>query len=410
MADKELIKILGGWEGYTLGSVGKVQVHASDPAPEVWIELFPEKRPGRCSGCGATCERIHDISERWVRELPVFGHVCRLLVHRRRVWCDGCGGPKLEALTWMEPWARHTNRFAESVARMCTVMTHKHVAQEYGIDRKTVKAIDKRYLERTIGPPDLSEVRMLAMDEFAIHKGHRYATVIVDPQRKEVLWVGRGRGREDIRPFFEMLGEEGRARIEAVAMDMNGAYEREVCEQCPNAEIVFDLFHVVAKYSREVITKVRVEEAKRVEQDAPARKVIKGSHWLLLRNKENLKRSERVRLKELLAANKRLAIVHMLKDDLKRLWRYRYEDAARRFFNEWYQRAIRSRIEPLKKFARRLKAYFHGIISHCRYPLHTSLLEGINNRIKVIKRMAYGYRDDDFFFLKIRQAFPGNGT
>ena len=137
--------------------------------------------------------------------------------------------------------------------------------------------------------------------------------------------------------------------------------------------------------------------------------MIKGARWLLLRNRENLANEEEaVRLEELLAANKKLLTVYVLKEDLKHLWDYTYPAAALRFWKRWYSRAVRSRIEPLKRFAQRLKAYLHGIISHCRWPLHTSLLEGINNRIKVIKRMAYGFRDQEYFFLKIRAAFPGN--
>ena len=405
MTAQEIIKILGGWEGYCVGTVGP------SPEGEIWIELRREDGPGLCGVCGALCALIHDSAERWVRELPVFGQTCRLLVERCRVWCAGCGGPKVERLRWLEPWARHTTRFADSVARLCKVATHKHVAAEYGINRKTVKTIDKRYMERELGPVDLSDVRMLVMDEFAIQKGHRYATVMVGPRRKEVLWVGRGNGREDIRPFFEMLGEAGRKRIEAVAMDMNGAYKHEVRAQCPQAEIVYDLFHVVAKYGREVIDRVRVDEANRLKHDKAGRKVVKGARWLLLRNARNVTRhKDRIRLKELLAANRKLATVYVLKDDLKHLWDYTYTGAAQRFWKQWYSRAIRSRIEPLKAFARKLKGYIDGILSHCRFPLHTSLIEGINNRIKVIKRMAYGYRDDDFFFLKIRQAFPGNGS
>jgi transposase len=114
-----------------------------------------------------------------------------------------------------------------------------------------------------------------------------------------------------------------------------------------------------------------------------------------------------VKLDELLAANRKLLTVYVLKDDLKHLWDYSYVGAAQRFWKQWYSRAIRSRIEPLKKFARNLQIYLDGILAHCRWPLHTSLLEGINNKIKVIKRMAYGFRDDQYFFLKIRQAFPG---
>jgi transposase len=129
---------------------------------------------------------------------------------------------------------------------------------------------------------------------------------------------------------------------------------------------------------------------------------------LLLRNKANVPRKDRVKLKELLAANRKLATVYVLKDDLKHLWDFVSPGHARRFWNQWYSRAIRSRIAPLKAFARKLKTYLPGILAHCRHPLHTSVLEGINNKIKVIKRMAYGYRDHDYFFLKIRAAFPGN--
>jgi transposase len=273
----------------------------------------------------------------------------------------------------------------------------------------TVKQIDREHLEETLGPVDLKGVEAIVMDEFAIQKRHRYATVILDSMTKRVLWVGRGRGREDVRPFFEELGAEGRRRLRAVAMDMNPAYEEEVRYQCPLVEIVYDLFHVVAKYGREVIDRVRVDEANRLRHDKPARKVVKGARWLLLRNRQNIeKRQDHIRLNELLSANKRLATVYVLKDDLKHLWDYRYEGAALRFWTEWYDRAIRSRIEPLKRFARNLKERIRGVMAHCHWPLHTSLLEGINNRIKVIKRMAYGYRDDVYFFLKIRAAFPGN--
>ena len=411
MTAYELIKDLGGWEGYRVDFVEHRALDGASEECAVVIGLVCEGGPGVCEECGSVCVRVHEREARWVRELPVFGLACWLHVQRRRLWCEECGGPKLERLSWLVPWARHTTRFAASVARLCKVATHKHVAAEYGIDRKTVKNIDKRHLEASLGPPDLSQVHTLAMDEFAIQKGHRYATVIIDPRRKEVLWVGRGRAREDVRPFFERLGPAGREHIQAVAMDMNAAYAQEVQAQCPNAEIVYDLFHVVAKYGREVVDRVRVDEANRVKDDKRARKVIKSARWLLLRNEENIKRdSDRVRLKELLDANKRLATVYVLKDDLKQLWNFTCPQQAKQFWRQWRNRAMRSTIAPLKAFARKLEGYISGILSHCRYPLHTSILEGINNKIKVIKRMAYGYRDDDYFFLKIRQAFPGNGT
>lgn len=259
-------------------------------------------------------------------------------------------------------------------------------------------------------------MRVIAIDEFAIQRGHRYATVVVEPTAKRVLWVGRGRGREALRAFFTLLGPEGCQRLEAVVMDMSTAYFEEVRAQCPTVTIVYDLFHVVATYGREVIDRVRMDETNRIaraqgpndRQTRARRRVIKGTRWLLLRNRENVTRpADRVRLRELLAANRALFTVYVLKDDLKELWRYRYPAAARRFWQAWYRRALASRLPALKHFAKNLAVRIDGVIAHCRYPLHTGLLEGINNKIKVMKRMAYGFRDDAYFFLKIRAAFPG---
>lgn len=411
LIDDQLTRVLGDWEGYRLGAVDRFAAGEKGPRPQVWIELLPRPdRVKRCTGCGQVVEgpgAVHDVSERWVRDLPILDAQTYLRVHRCRLACPGCG-PKLERLDWLERHARVTTRLGESVARLCGVLPIKHAAEHFGLGWDQTKAIDKAYLNRTLGPVDLEGVEQLAMDEFAIQKGHRYATVIIEPRTRRVLWVGRGRSREDVRPFFELLGEDRRARIAAVAMDMNSAYEQEVRAQCPNAQVVFDMFHVVAKFGREVVDRVRVDEANRLRDDKPARKVIKGSRWLLLRNKANVPSKDRVKLKELLAANRKLATVYVLKDDLKHLWDYVSEGHASRFWKQWYGRAIRSRIEPLKAFARKLKTYLPGILAHCRYPLNTSVLEGINNKIKVIKRTAYGFRDDDYFFLKIRAAFPGN--
>jgi transposase len=291
---------------------------------------------------------------------------------------------------------------------MCSMLPIKHVAEIYGLGWDAVKAIDKTTLERRLGPPDLDNVEVIAMDEFAIQKGHQYATVIVEPYRKRVLWLGRGRDREGVREFYKLLGPERCQRIKAAVMDMNSAFELELKANCPNAEVVFDLFHIIMKYGREVIDRVRVDEANRLRTDRKQRHIVKSTRWLLLRNRENIKkREDRVRLDELLRANRSLLKVYVLKDDLKHLWDFRSPGHALRFWKSWYSRAVRSRLPALKRFAKNLAARVHGILAHARWPLHTSLLEGINNRIKVIKRMAYGFRDDAYFFLKIRAAFPG---
>ena len=406
MAPSESIARLGGWVGY-----GVEDDCLEERAGTRWCVIRLQLEPGRarcCEGCGVWVTAIHDVVERRVRDLPIFEHPVELIVPRVRVACSHCG-PRLERLPWLEPWARITTRLAANVARLCAVMSIRHVANFYALDWKTVKAIDFRHLNSALGPIDLAGVEVIGMDEFAIQKGHRYATVIVEPHRKRVLWIGRGHGRADIRPFFELLGPEGRARIRAVVIDMNAAFAEEVRVQCPQAKVVYDLFHVVAKYGREVIDRVRIDEANRIRADREARKIVKGSRWLLLRNRENVPETDQVRLDELLAANRALFTVYVLKDDLKALWGYRHAGYALRFWRQWYRRAMRSGIEPLRRFARNLKPYLRGILAHCQWPLGTNLIEGINNKIKVIKRMAYGYRDDAYFFIKIRAAFPGNG-
>jgi len=406
VAPEHPISQLGGWEGYEVEGCTR-ETRAGRSWCVVRLKVQADRRRC-CSGCLRWSERIHDLELRRVRDLPIFEHRVELIVPRVRVACAFCG-PKLELLPWLDAYARVTRRLAESVARLCQVAAILHVARHFELDWKTVKDLDRRYLERELGPVNLEGVEVIALDEFAIQKGHRYATVIVEPTRKRVLWVGRGRARDDVRPFFELLGPQRCQRLRAAVMDMNAGFELEVKAHCPNAAIVFDLFHVIAKYGREVIDRVRVDRANELRAERRERRLVKGARWLLLRNRSALRPGEQIELEELLAANHALFVVYVLRDALKDLWRYRHPGYARQAWRSWYRQALRSDIGPLQYFARKLRPYLDGILAHCRYPLGTNLIEGINNRIKVIKRMAYGFRDDAYFFLKIRAAFPGNG-
>lgn len=397
---------LGGWAGYRVADWRHER-----RGERRWLVLALIPAPGhvhRCSGCGSAVEAIHDRTVRRIRDLPVLEDPVELEVERLRLACLQCG-PRLEHLDWLDPHARVTRRLADSVARLCAATSVQHAARWYDIDWKTAKAIDVRALERRVGPVDLDGVRLLAMDEFAIQKGHRYATVVVDVERKRVLWVGRGRSRAEVRPFFALLGPARCARIEAVAMDMNTAYDLEVRSHCPTARVVYDLFHVIAKYGREVISRVRVDAANQLRHDKPARRVVKRAHWLLLRNPGNLKDTERVRLAEVLDANRSLLAVYLMKEQLRALWTAPTAWGWRKVWTQWLHHARESGIPALVHFATCLRPYWRGILSRVRWPMHTGLVEGINNRIKVIKRIAYGYRDDAYFFLKIRDAFPGVG-
>ena len=398
MAEPKVLSLF--WEGFELHDVTEL------PAGGLLLRLQPRTdRLPRCSACGQRCPRIHETTIRRIRERDLFDRRVWLDVPVRRVCCTRCG-VRVEHIPWLAGRRALTAamvRYVEALARLLPV---RQVADLLGLHWDTVKAIDQQRLQRDVVEPDRGRLRRLIMDEFALYKGHRYATVVACADTQQVLWVGEGRSREAIRPFFAWLGE-AREQIEAVAMDMNTAMDLEVQAHCPNAAVVYDLFHVVAKFGREVIDRVRVDQANRLRADKPARKAIKQSRWLLLRNRDNLTNRQAVTLDELLAANQPLLTTYLLKEQLKALWYAPSPRAAKRRWNQWYRMALDSGLAPVIAFARKLEKYAHGIIASARHRLNTSVLEGMNNRIKVIKRMAYGYRDSDYFFLKIKAAFPG---
>lgn len=337
----------------------------------------------------------------------MLGRTVWLDVELRRVCCASCGAC-MQQVSWLDRHARLTQRLAQAVALGCAKLPVKHVAEFFGLHWSTVREIDRRRLQALIAGLPEPEPRRLVMDEFALYKGHRYASVVLDADTRRVLWIGQGRSRAAVRPFFESLGVQGCARIQAVAMDMNSAFDLEVRRHCPKARIVYDLFHVVAKYAREVISRVRVDAANRLRHDKPARRLIKQSHWLLLRNPASLKPGERIGLDELLQANQPLLSVYLMAAQLKSLWNTTCPWQWRRLWRDWLEQASDSQIPALMQFATKLRPYWRGILSRVRWPMHTGQLEGINNKIKLIKRQAFGYRDADYFFLKIKAAFPGN--
>lgn len=390
------------WEGHVVDSCSE----ATDQSLLIHLAEAPQSE-ARCGRCQQVCVLVHERRRRRVRERDLFDRRVVLDVPIRRMDCHHCGARCVEQIAWLDSHSRVTQRLRCWVETLCQVLPVAHVAKLTGLHWHTIKEIDHRRLERAHGEFVADDVRRLVMDEFALHKGHRYATVVMDAERMKVLWVGEGNSRESLRPFFELLGPERCARIEAVAMDMNTAFDLEVQRHCPQAEVVYDLFHVVARFGREVVDRVRVDQANVLREQPSARRVIKRSRWLLLRNRDNLKHEHAIRLEELLAANAPLALVYLLKTELKELWFAPSVREGAHRWRRWYRMALESRLEPVIRFAKRLRKYLRGILASALYPMNSSILEGVNNRIKVIKRMAYGFRDSPYFFLKIKAAFPG---
>ena len=307
-------------------------------------------------------------------------------------------------LQFVERYSRCTIRFEDYVARLCRITSVKAVAELLDLDWKTVKDIDKKYLKKEFDKIDCSDLEIIAVDEIASKKGHNYFTVVLDMTKTRVVWVGKGRKEETLNLFFKEIGPTISKQIKAVACDMWDPYIASIRNHAPQAQMVFDKFHVLQAYSR-VIDLLRNSEYKKATKKG--KEVIKGSKYLLLKNTENLIGGQKNHLENLLRLNRRLAKIYILKDELKGLWIYRSKGWAEKQLNNWIRMARRSRIKPLKQFAKMLNYYRDGILAHCQYPINSGTLEGCNNKIKVLKRVAYGFHDDEYFILKIKQACSG---
>jgi len=279
-------------------------------------------------------------------------------------------------------------------------MTIQDTARHLGVSWDVIKDIQKRYLTRRFSRPKLRKLSRIAIDEISIGKGHRYLTVVLDLATGAVVFVGDGKGADALEPFWRSL-RAARAKIKAIAMDMSKAYISAVITHLPEAKIVFDHFHVINIFNDKLseLRRKLFHEANNVLK----KHVIKGTRWLLLKNPENLDpaRDEPQRLKQALDINKPLATAYYMKEDLRQLWSQPDKATAQRFLATWAARAKASGIAMLIGFANTLLSHQSGLLNYYDYPISTGPLEGTNNKIKTLQKQAYGFRDMEFFKLKI---------
>lgn len=359
-----------------------------------------------CTGCG---------SDNVIRKTVVVREIRTLPIGRKRVWlrtscvklfCHDCQRAMQLPNRWAAPWSRQTLAFERYALDLLRHTTIKDVAEHLGVSWDTIKDIQKRYLKRRFGRVRLGRMRRIAIDEISIGRGHRYLTVVLDLDRGAVVFVGDGKGAKALEPFWRRLGPNLRRRIQAVAMDMSPAFQAAVIEHLPLAKIVFDRFHVMKLYNDKLSDLRR--EVQREAETRLKRDVLKGIRWLLLRNEENLnderkgrRLSDKERLQRALELNAPLATAYYLKEDLRRFWEQKDEKDAREFLEDWVRRANASGIRMLQTMAKTLQGHRSGLLAYYRHPISTAALEGTNTKIRVMQRQAYGFRDQEFFKLKI---------
>ena len=319
----------------------------------------------------------------------------------RRVDCRQCGAVKRERLDFLVENALHTKRFALYVGRRCRTGTIRDVAAELYLDWQTVKRLEMDYMREQIRRVGTPGPKVIGIDEISIRKGHSYRIVVSDLERRRPIWFGGDdRSEASMDQFYRFLGKKQAKRIRLAVMDMWKAFRNSTHQHAPQAAILFDKFHVM-KHLGEALDKIRKAEYARLQ--GKQRGFIKGQKYTLLSHPQNLTGTARKNLKLLLAANKRLNTAYLLKESFGQLWDYNREAWARKFFDNWRASLKWQRLKPYEKFAQMIERHWDGLAAYCKPENKVSLgfVEGLNNKIRVMQRRAYGLRDAEYLRLKV---------
>lgn len=389
-----------------------------------------------CPLCGGEVH-IYNNDQVTLKDMPLWAGLtseCCCFIHRYK--CTKCNKTFTESIPFKYPGTRITNRAAGWIREFLRgKISIKTIQDMTGIHWDTIRKIQKELMENAIiqRENELKDLgykpKRLAVDEFAIHKGHSYATCVMDLDTGDVIWAGLGRALKDFQKFFEDVPSDYLSEVIAVAMDMNASYNKLVSEKLPNAQIVYDRFHMQSQFGRDVLGVVRLDEARRhkakaneilksinqdtdtkdkqqFKQDARTEKKeyskLKRLRWTLLTSGNKLSDSKSENLNVILENHKDLAVCYAMKEEMTRLFDLTDYAQAYDGWTKWFEAAKTSGIPALEKFATQKEKRLPGLAAHATFPISTGKLEGFNNKIKVAKRVAYGYRDDEYFFMIIR--------
>lgn len=366
------------------------------------ITLERRRKKTICGTCGKTCRSFYDQETRRVRDLNCGDLRIYLELSIRRVDCPHCQGVRQERLDFLAENHRYTRRFAFDTGRRCARSSIKDIARETHLDWHAVKNLEQEYMAEQLRRAGNPAPKQIGIDEVSIAKGQTYRITVSDLKRKRPIWFGGEDRRESsMDEFYRGLGAKKAQGIKLAVMDMWEPFRLSTEKNAPQAAILYDKFHVLNHLS-EALDEVRRSEYQRLEAKGD-RRFIKGQRYNLLSHWANLKYRGRQALKLLFAANKRLNVAYFLKESFGQLWDYEREGNALRFFSNWWDALRWQRLKPYEKFARMILGHWRGIAAYCQPENKVSLgfVEGINNKIRVIQRRAYGLRDEEYLRLKV---------
>jgi len=385
------------------------QIDCNELTNTITISCSRDKRFAFIDPATHSVGTINRYVRRVVHDAPLCGRRVQIEIELAEVLAFD-GKRHIEHCDFVERGYYYTKRFCRLVSGMCRHMTISAVARHLGLRWETVKNIDKAYLEHTLPslhPEELTDLKYIGVDEVAKAKGHDYMTLVYDldsnkdtARSGQLIWVHPGRKAEVLSQFLKMLPESTKKGILAVAMDMAPSYQKAVREDLPNADIVFDRFHVMQNFCKAMDNQRRAEFRK---ADDAQKELIIGSRYLLLKNADKLSEEQNDKLKILLHENQNINSLYILKEQLQTLWKNTTAASMEIALEAWCQLADETDMNHLKKFAASLRSHKVGICNYAKYHLTSARIEAGNVGIGLIRKRARGIRDTDYFALKIRQ-------
>ena len=362
----------------------------------IWVSIKPGQH--RCPSCGRQFENISEITEMKVKDLSVFGKKCYLIICKGRLHCP-CSFRGYEEIEFVDKNQKQTNRFNEFLFSLCDRMTITDASELMSVDWKCAHRIDRKTLNQLKEQTDLPELSVIGVDEISFEKYHKYFTIVYDLSKDNgVLYVSEDRTSESLSSFFNQLSSGQRKSIQVVCMDTWDPYIKSVKTHIPHAVIVYDRFHL-KKHLNNCIDQLRRAMVNQASKEQ--KKVLKNKRWVLLKNQQNHNEKDKQSLEQLKEFNKPLYEAYLLKEQFNLFYHCENASQGQKFIHMWFKQIPENIREFFQPFYKMVKRYVYGILSFFKYRYTNSIAEGINNKIKVLKRMAYGYRDKKYFMLKI---------
>jgi len=365
---------------------------------ELWVEFEVRSRGnGRpiCSGCGQAGPGYDRLPKRRFEYVPLWAIPVFLVYALRRVDCARCG-VTAEQVPWCEGKHAQCTTYRWFLARWARRLSWREVASIFHTSWDSVYRAVEYAVTWGLTHRKLKGIKAIGVDEVQWQRGHKYLTLVyqIDAKVRRLLWVGQDREEESLRGFFREVPASAYQGLRYVCSDMWKPYLNVLGEYVKHAVHVLDRFHIMQRMNK-AIDQVRAEEARRLKQDD--NEVLKHSRWCLLKRPENLTERQAVKLSELLKCNLKAVRSYLMKQDFQRFWEYTSASWAGKFLSEWCTRTMRSRIEPMKKMARTLRSHRELILNWFRAKkmISAGVVEGMNNKVKLGTRKAYGFRTYD---------------